>query len=113
MALEEGDIVLLSLPQADGARKNRPVLLLRKFSPFNDFLVCGISSQIKQEVKDFDYVIGSDNRWFSETGLLQPSLIRLGFLAMVPSNKIPGKIGVIRSDLRRELLVRLSNYLLS
>ena len=85
MPLEEGDIVLLSLPQADGARKNRPVLLLRKFSPFNDFLVCGISSQIKQEVKDFDYVIGSDNRWFSETGLLQPSLIRLGFLAMVPS----------------------------
>ena len=113
MALKEGDIVLLSLPQSDGVEKNRPVLLLRKLPPFNDFLVCGISSQIKQEVTGFDYVINPESRSFQQTGLRQVSLIRLGFLATVPSNKIPGSIGTIDNSLRRELISRLAKHLLS
>jgi hypothetical protein len=42
--MTEGDIALASLPQADGHIKNRPVLLLRRLPPFDDFLVCGIST---------------------------------------------------------------------
>ena len=110
--LKEGDIVLLPLQQSDGLLKNRPVLLLKKFPPHGDFLVCGISTQLKQQVIGFDFTINSNEPYFKQTGLLQTSLIRLGFLAMVPSNKIPGKIGIISANLRNELLMRLSNYLI-
>ncbi len=44
----EGSICLISIPQADGKQKIRPVLLLKQFPPFNDYLVCGISTQIQQ-----------------------------------------------------------------
>jgi mRNA interferase MazF len=110
--MKEGDVVLLSLAQADGIIKNRPALLLRKFQPFDDFLVCGISTQLKQEVVDFDAIIYSNAPHFKQTGLLQSSLIRLGFLAMAPNSKVLGKIGAIPNDLRRQLLVRLSAYLI-
>lgn len=40
----EGDIVLASLPQADGLRKNRPVVLLHELPQYDDFLACGIST---------------------------------------------------------------------
>ena len=45
--MKEGDVLLTELPQADGARKLRPVLFLRRMPPFQDFLVCGISSQFQ------------------------------------------------------------------
>lgn len=94
MVLKEGDIVLLPLQQADGNWKNRPVLLLKKFKPFDDFLACGISTQLHQEVKDFDWIVLSQDSQFKQTGLLQSSLIRLGFLAMIPSNKIPERLAL-------------------
>ena len=43
--MNEGDLALAPLPQADGQIKNRPVALLRRLPPFGDFLVCGISTQ--------------------------------------------------------------------
>ena len=50
-------MILTPLPQANGQVKNRPALLLRKMPRFNDALICGISTQIQQEVADFDEVI--------------------------------------------------------
>ena len=52
----EGDIALASLPQADGLIKQRPALLLRQMPPFGDWLVCGISTQLRQRVADLDEV---------------------------------------------------------
>ena len=43
--MKEGDVVLTPVPQADGQIKNRPALFLRTMPPFNDALVCGISTQ--------------------------------------------------------------------
>lgn len=54
--MREGDIVLASLQQADWQRKQRPVLLLKQMPPFQDWLVCNISSQLRQAVPDFDTV---------------------------------------------------------
>ena len=45
--MKEGDVVLTSFAQADGAKKNRPALLLCELPPFGDFLVCGISTQLQ------------------------------------------------------------------
>jgi len=107
----EGAICLISLPQSDGKQKIRPVLLLKKFPPFNDYLVCGISSQIHQFVKGFDELLDFQSPEFEMTGLRESSVIRLGFLSMIEKNKIPGVIGRISNQLLHSLLSRLANYL--
>lgn len=105
--MTEGDIVLVALQQADGTYKKRPVLVLRIMPRFNDFLICGISTQLHQFITGFDEMIIPDltNR------LQQSSIIRLGFLGIEPQRNIQGKIGSISSDLHDELLIRLANYL--
>ena len=55
--MTEGDISLTVLPQADGQRKSRPVVALRKMPPFDDWLVCGISTQLHHAVEGFDEVV--------------------------------------------------------
>lgn len=82
--MNEGDIALAPLPQADGQIKNRPVVLLRRLPPFGDFLVCGISTQLHQRVADFDDVVTPGDKEFAASGLKAASLIRLGFLAVLP-----------------------------
>lgn len=55
--MKEGDVVIVALPQADGTSKNRPAIILRGMPPFQDMLVCGVSTQLNQEVKDFDRIL--------------------------------------------------------
>lgn len=109
--MKEGDIVLTLLPQADGKSKLRPAIALRFMPPFNDFLVCGVSSQLHQQVKDFDDIIDINDNDFKQCGLLQPSLIRLGFLAVLPMKSITGNIGSISALRHKKLLKNLSEYL--
>jgi len=47
----------MPLPQADGKIKIRPALILRIMPNYNDLLVCGISKQLHQCVKEFDEII--------------------------------------------------------
>ena len=111
--MKEGDVVLTILPQADGKTKLRPVLLLRQLpSPYNDFLVCGISTQLHQMIKDFDELIFTRDDDFKISGLIQESIIRLSFLAVIPLNLIAGKIGRISEKRHQKILQRLSDYLL-
>jgi mRNA interferase MazF len=55
--MNKGDIAKARLQQADGSFKIRPVLLLKQMPPFNDWLVCGISSQLRQFVPNFDILL--------------------------------------------------------
>ena len=110
--MREGEIILANLPQSDWNFKLRPVLLLRQLPGYNDFLVCGISTQLQQLIKDFDELIDEKNSNFYQTGLRQSSIIRLGFLAVIPDNKIPGSIGRIELALHKNLLERLAKWLL-
>ena len=50
--MKEGDVVIVAMPQANGSVKNRPTIILREMPPFQDMLVCGISTQLHQEVPD-------------------------------------------------------------
>ena len=86
--MNEGDIVLASLTQANGNMKNRPLVYLREIPPYGDFLVCGISTQLHQQVKDFDELITKKDRDFKDSGLISDSVIRLGFLAVLPRKRI-------------------------
>lgn len=109
--MREGDLIVVSMPQADGVSKNRPAVILREMPPFRDALVCGLSKQLHQAAKDFDEVVSPSDADFVSRGLKEESLIRLGFLVVVPRNKILGSIGSISSERHRRLLERLSNYL--
>lgn len=109
--MKEGDIVLTPLPQADGEIKNRPAIVLREMPPYGDFLVCGVSTQLHQEAAGFDDPIRPGDRDFATSGLKAPSLIRLGFLAVLPASSLLGAIGSIEKVRHARLLERLSNHL--
>jgi len=110
--MREGDVILAPVPQANGGLKHRPAIILREMPPFQDWLVCGVSSQIQQEVSGFDEVISPGDEDFAASGLRAKSLIRLGFLAVVPRRVVPGSIGHVSAERHRRLLRRLSRHLL-
>jgi mRNA interferase MazF len=96
--MREGDVLLAPLLQEDGTRKDRPALFLKRMPPFQDFLVCGVSTQLQQAVPGFDETIVPSDADFRTSGLKAASLIRLGYLACR------------RRDGKR-LLTRLSDFL--
>jgi mRNA interferase MazF len=110
--MTEGDVVLTSILQADGSMKNRPAILLREMPPFKDFLVCGISTQLRHQVENFDSLIAFGDPDFKTSGLTRDSLIRLGYLAVLPRKQILGVIGSISPARHRALLERLSKHLM-
>ncbi len=109
--MQEGDVVLTPIPQADGRIKNRPALILREMPSHGDVLVCGISTQLHAGVPGFDEIISPTDADFGSSGLVAASLIRLGFLAVLPRQNIAGAIGSIAPERHRRLLEALSNYL--
>lgn len=109
--MNEGDVALAPLPQANGAIKNRPVVILRIMPPFGDFLVCGVSTQIHQAAPGFDDTIAPTDADFVASGLKAASLIRLGFLAVLPRAHFWGTIGTLSAERHPRLLSRLSDHL--
>jgi mRNA interferase MazF len=67
--MKEAEIVIAVFPQADSSLKRRPALILREMPPFRDFLICGISTQIRQKVEGFDETISPDDEDFEASGL--------------------------------------------
>lgn len=109
--MKAGDIALASLQQADGQLKHRPVLLLTTFPPFGDWLVCGISSQVRHAVPNLDSIIQTMDEDFSASGLQISSVIRTGFLATLPSKDIPGSIGSISQNRYQTIINQLVSHL--
>lgn len=109
--MKEGAIVLVALPQSDGVTKNRPALILRELPGHGDWLIGGISTQLHQRVAGFDELIEPSQSDFRATGLLQSSIIRLGFLHAIPRYKVVGTIGSISRERHMRLLERLASYL--
>lgn len=110
--MKEGDVVLTPIPQADGRTKNRPAVVLREMPPYSDLLVCGVSTQLDQRVGGFDELIVPKDNDFAASGLLAASVIRLGFLAVLPRRRVLGSIGSISPQRHQRLLKNLSDHLL-
>ena len=108
-----GDLVLASVQQSNGQLKRRPAVLLAEMPPFGDFLIAGISSQLRQEVIGFDEKVLSADSDFSNSGLKVDSLIRLGVLTVIPKSSIFGVLGEISSERLTRLRKSLANHLLS
>ncbi|MEO5572762.1 MAG: type II toxin-antitoxin system PemK/MazF family toxin [Bacteroidia bacterium] len=109
--MREGDIVKIKLLQSDGNVKMRPALLLKRLPPFGDWLLCGISSQVKKEVKNFDVLISLNHPDFKISSLKVPSIIRLGFITSVPKFKIEGSIGNISKTTYNKVISNLIEFL--
>lgn len=110
--MTEGDVILTAVPQANGQVRNRPAVVLREMPPFGDVLVCGISTQLQQEVVGFDEVLSATDADFAASGVRTTSLIRLGFLSVLPVNRVIGTIGAISPARRQRLLQNLADHLL-
>ena len=109
--MEEGQVIL-AVFETDKEKKNRPALVLRKSPKYNDYLVCGITSKLHEEIKNFDFVLDKNHTEFLESGLKQDSLIRLFFLGIVRDEDILGTIGSISNDTLQTLQKRLSDYII-
>ena len=109
--MREGDVALAPLPQSDGSVKNRPVVLLRLMPPFDDWLGCGVSTQLHQRVAGFDELIERSDPDFPRSGLKAVSIVRLGYLAVLPGRELLGVIGSISPERHRRLLENLSRHL--
>ncbi len=110
--MKERDVILTPIPQVNGGFKHRPAIVLREMPGYRDLLVCGVSTQLHQCIEGFDEIISTNDIDFADSGLLSISLIRLGFLAVLPRKSIAGSIGTISSVRHKRLLKKLSDYLI-
>ena len=109
--MKEANIILARLPQSDGQLKRRPALALRAMPPFGDWLVCGLSTKTQQQVIGFDELITPVDADYASSGLMNDSLIRLGYLTVVPKKQILGIIGSVSDVRHKRLLRKLSEHL--
>lgn len=110
--MREGEVAVAALPQLDRQTKRRPVLILREMPLYRDLLVCGISSRVQRGIPAFDEVIAPSDSDFVSSGLIAPSLVRLGFLDVLPRSMIVGSIGMVSPERHRRLLESLGSYLI-
>ena len=91
--------------------KNRPAVALGRLPGFGNWLLCGVSTQLRQEIAGFDDLNPPGACRLSDSGLKAPSLIRLEFLGVAPEAKLLGSIGTLDPERNRRLLRRLCDFL--
>lgn len=111
--IAEGQVVLFRFPQADQTPgKLRPALVLRQApAPYDDWLVCMISTQLSQAVTGFDEVVEKDDSDFSLSALKMPSIIRISRLAVVERAVLLGRIGSIDPGRLSRIRARLARWI--
>ena len=109
---QSGQIVTFPFPQTDlAAGKLRPALLITKTpGPFEDWLLCMISTEVRQAVAGFDEIVAVTDSDFERTGLRTLSVIRVSRLAVVSSHLLVGAIGMIAPDRLNQIRSRLSDW---
>lgn len=111
--MKPGEVVLLRLPPPDlSPAKLRPVLVLSELpGRFGDVLVCGISSQLRQEIPQWDERLTPADTDFAACGLKVASVIRLNWLAAVNPSAHVGTLGYIAPERLARLRQRLAAHL--
>jgi len=111
--IQDGHVVLFRIPQADQAiGKLRPALVIRRLpGPYDDWLICMISSQVSRHISGFDEIIEEGTADFKQSGLKTSSVIKIGRLAVVERTILIGTIGSIGSERLNLIKNRLSNWI--
>jgi mRNA interferase MazF len=113
--IREGHVVLFRFPQTDQiVGKLRPALVIRRLpGVHDDWLICMISSQLSQQIPDFDEIVNDNDLDFKRSGLKSSSVIRISRLAVVNRTILLGSIGSIGTDRLELIKNRLSNWIKS
>lgn len=108
-----GDVVLARMPQVAGvAPKLRPTLLLATLlGPYQNLLLCGISTQLHQLQANWDELLDPADADFPSSGLRAASVIRLSFLWAAETADTHGVIGRIDPLRLERLRRRLADHL--
>jgi mRNA interferase MazF len=109
--MKPGDLLLAPLPQVDGRLKDRPVLLLCVTPPFDDCLVCGISTQLQNAVDGLDAIVRPADEDFNQSGLKAASVIRVTYLALLPRYYFKGRIGAVSASRLKVIVTSLVGFL--
>jgi mRNA interferase MazF len=110
--MQAGQVVKVALQESDGKVYARPVLLLKKVPPHNDWLLCVISGKLHLENKQTDILISESHPDFATMLLKYPSLIRTAFVFTVSESFIEGVIGEVSKPVYQNVLENLSDFLL-
>ncbi|MFH1268152.1 MAG: type II toxin-antitoxin system PemK/MazF family toxin [Planctomycetota bacterium] len=111
--MRPGDVVLIRLPQsAGGPPKLRPALVLALLpGPYQNALICGISTQLEDLQPDWDEFIGPEDADFTISGLHRASAIRLSYLYAAEAGELVGVIGRTDPERLKRLRSRLATLL--
>lgn len=98
--MRPGKLALLRFPHVDLEKgKLRPVLLIAPVpGNYPDWLVAMVSSRLEQAIPGFDEIIKEEDPDFITSGLKQPSVIRIGRLAVANAELLLGAIGEISDE---------------
>lgn len=110
---QPGQMVLFHFPQTDLSEgKLRPALLVGSLpGPYDDWLICMISSQTHQYIEGFDEIVAEEDADFGDSGLKRTSIIRTGRLAVVEADMLAGRIGHISPDRLNRLRKKIAGWL--
>ncbi|MGG6265229.1 type II toxin-antitoxin system PemK/MazF family toxin [Leptolyngbya sp. AN03gr2] len=110
---QSGQIVLVPFPFTDlSGAKLRPVLMLRQASiQFDDWLVCMVSSQLRQTDAQIDEILSPSDPDFAATGLKVPSVLRLSRLAVLEGSLLIGSLGSISDERLQRIRQQLAAWI--
>jgi mRNA interferase MazF len=77
----------------------------------NDWLICMISSQMRNYVREFDEIVREEDADFEGSGLKMGSVVRVGRLAVVDGNMLQGATGKIAGDRLKRIKDRLARWI--
>lgn len=105
--------MLIPLPQLGGGPpKLRPALFLSSLpGPYQSVLLCGISTQLHQQLPNWDELIQPGDADYPNSGLHRASVIRLSYLYAADPSEVAGAIGCIDQARVDRLRTRLADRL--
>jgi mRNA interferase MazF len=111
--IQEGQVVLFRFPQTNQAPgKLRPALVIRRLpGPHDDWLICMISSQLSQQISEFDEIISGEDTDFEQSGLKTSSIIRISRLAVVNKSVLLGSVGNISARRLNLIKSKISDWI--
>ncbi len=107
--MKPGDVVLAEFPQRNDF-KVRPALILKVAPPYDDFVLCGITTQLQNIVAGVDDLIQSTDADFRKSGLKETSLVRVAFLVTLMPEEVIGKLGEIAPERSARIQTNLARF---
>lgn len=109
--MKPGDVVRWAFVQGDGQTKLRPAIIISAVPPFNDWLMCAVSSQVHRAVAGLDIVLDEQHADFQRAGLRMVSIVRVAQLTTLPDRSIQGALGSVSPATLELLKARLREWL--